>query len=200
MANQFKSVGKSVTNGVIISQTLMTDTYGTGYVQDEIVTITGSGGSGATGTANVNASGLYAVTVTSGGVGYEPGVVNINSVNGVGTGGTDTLSQYNTSSLGTVLYTCPEPAFAGDPDPQAVIHALYLSNIDGVNPATVDIEIQVGGVDSVTYYHIGKTLAVPEDSTLELDKQVNLMAGDSIKITPSGDNLIQAVAAILEIT
>jgi hypothetical protein len=93
---------------------------------------------------------------------------------------------------GTVIYTCPGGG-------QAVIHALYLSNIDGVNSATVNIAIQVGG-DSATYYHIGKTLAVPEDSTLELDKQVNLMAGDSIKITASDNGLIEAVAAILEIT
>jgi hypothetical protein len=99
---------------------------------------------------------------------------------------------------GTVIYTCPDGG-------QAVIHALYLSNIDGDNPATVDIAIQVGtttdgAVADDTYYHIGKTLVVPEDSTLELDKQVNLMAGDSIKITASENGRIEAVAAILEIT
>ena len=120
-----------------------------------------------------------------------------NEFKSVGAAVTTTDTDAN-GDTGTVLYTCPVGG-------QAVIHALYLSNIDGVNSATVNIEIQVGtttdGADAgTTYYHIGKTLAVPEDSTLELDKQVNLMAGDFIKITPSGDKLIEAVAAILEIT
>ena len=91
----------------------------------------------------------------------------------------------------TTLYTCPSGS-------TAVIHALYVSNVDGLTASNVDIEITVDG--GTTYRYIGKTLAVPEDSTLILDKPINLEAGDILALTASSTGDIEAVCAILEIT
>jgi len=90
----------------------------------------------------------------------------------------------------TTLYTCPAST-------TAVIHALYISNVDGITGSDVDIEITVDG--GTTYRYIGKTLAVPEDSTLVLDKPINLEAGDILAVTASSTGDIEAVCAILEI-
>jgi hypothetical protein len=91
----------------------------------------------------------------------------------------------------TTLYTCPVAS-------TAVIHALYLSNVDGTSPVDADIEITIDG--GTTYRYIGKTLAIPEDSTLILDKPINLESGDILAITASVANHLEAVAAILEIS
>jgi hypothetical protein len=91
----------------------------------------------------------------------------------------------------TTLYTCPSST-------EAVIHALYVSNIDGTNDADVTIEITIDG--GSTYRHIGKTVPVPADSTLILDKPINLEAGDILALTASATGDLEAVVAILEIT
>ena len=91
----------------------------------------------------------------------------------------------------TTLYTCPVAT-------TAVIHALYLSNVDGSNSVNADIEITIDG--GTTYRYIGKTLAIPEDSTLILDKPINLEAGDILAITASDVDRLEAVIAILEIS
>lgn len=91
----------------------------------------------------------------------------------------------------TTLYTCPAAT-------QAVIHALYISNVDGAADADVDIEITVDG--GTTYRYIGKTVPVPADSTLILDKPINLEAGDILAVTASAAGDLEAVVAILEIT
>jgi hypothetical protein len=97
------------------------------------------------------------------------------------------------TTAGVELYTCPSASGTS-----AIIHALYLSNIDGVSPVNVDIQITVGGTGS-SWFYIGKTLVVPEDSSLVPDKPINLMAGDKIKITASSNSMLHAVASILEI-
>ena len=100
------------------------------------------------------------------------------------------------TTAGTVLYTCPSASGTS-----AIIHALYLSNIDGVSPVNVDIQIETRpqGSSTKAYRYIGKTLVVPEDSSLVPDKPINLMAGDKIKITASSNSMLHAVASILEI-
>jgi hypothetical protein len=90
----------------------------------------------------------------------------------------------------TTLYTCPSGA-------TAVIHALYISNV-GTAASTADIEITVDG--GTTYRYIGKGLEIPDDSTLILDKPINLESGDILAITASNSGFIEAVSAILEIT
>ena len=89
----------------------------------------------------------------------------------------------------TTLYTCPAST-------EGIIHALYISNIDGTNSADVDIEVSVDG----TFYYVGKTVPVPADSTLILDKPINLEASDVIRLTASVAGDLQAFASILQIT
>jgi hypothetical protein len=91
----------------------------------------------------------------------------------------------------TTLYTAPSAT-------QSVVHALYISNVDGTNNATVTIEITIDG--GITYRHIGKTIPVDADSTLVLEKPINLEAGDILAVTASATSDLEAVASILEIT
>jgi hypothetical protein len=91
----------------------------------------------------------------------------------------------------TTVYTAPSAT-------QSVVHALYISNVDGTNNATATIEITIDG--GTTYRHIGKTIPVDADSTLVLEKPINLEAGDILAVTASGVSDLEAVASILEIT
>lgn len=91
----------------------------------------------------------------------------------------------------TTLFTCP----AGK---ECIVHALYLSNVDGTSSADVDIEVTVDG--GSTYRYVGKTLPVPADSTLVLDKPLNLEASDILAVTASAASDIEAYCAVLEIT
>jgi hypothetical protein len=93
----------------------------------------------------------------------------------------------NISTTGDVIYTCDTATGT-----QCLVHALYLSNIDGTNSVNVTVE--------VTYDGGTKTVPVPADSTLILDKPLNLEAGDKIKVTASVAGDLAAFASILEIT
>ena len=91
----------------------------------------------------------------------------------------------------TTLYTCPAAT-------QVIINALYVSNIDGTNDADVSIEVTVDG--GTTYFHVGKTIPVPADATLLLDKPINLEAGDIIALTASSAGDLEVFASVLEIS
>ena len=91
----------------------------------------------------------------------------------------------------TDVYTCPAAT-------EAVVHAVYLSNVDGVN--SVDATVEVYDSSATAYYHIGKTLPVPADSTLVLDKPVNLQASDKLTVTASGASDLECFISVLEIT
>jgi len=91
----------------------------------------------------------------------------------------------------TTLYTCPA-------NTKAVIHSLFLSNIDGVNNVTATVEASIDG--GSTYRHIIKLVDVPAKSTLVLDKPINLAASDVIRCTAGAAGDLEAVASILEIT
>ena len=57
------------------------------------------------------------------------------------------------------------------------VNALYVSNVDGTNAASVNVDI----FRSSTAYHIAKTVSVPADSTLDiLSKSIYLEEGDKI--------------------
>jgi hypothetical protein len=90
----------------------------------------------------------------------------------------------------TTLYTCPSST-------ESVIHALYISNIHGTTDQEVSVEITVDG--GTTYFYVGKTVLVPADTTLILDKPINLEAGDILALTAGTASTLQAVCAILEI-
>jgi hypothetical protein len=79
----------------------------------------------------------------------------------------------------------------------SVVHALYLSNIDGVSGRTVDIQVYDSSV--TTAFFVVKAVPVPAGSSLVLDKPINLETGDELRITASSNSAIECHAAILEI-
>jgi len=92
----------------------------------------------------------------------------------------------------TTLYTCPGAT-------SAVIHALYVSNVDGTNDATINVTIS-GSANFTTRRHIMKTVNVPADSTLIVEKPINLGAGDKLETQASANDDLEVFASILEIT
>ena len=90
------------------------------------------------------------------------------------------------------LYTCPGGT-------TAVVHAIYLSNIDGTNSATINLSVS-GSANFQTRRYILKTVEVPADSTVIIEKPINLGAGDKLETQASADGDIEAFASILEIT
>ena len=88
----------------------------------------------------------------------------------------------------------------------SVVHSIYIANIDGVNSATVNIEVSTDGAGSANFFHVAKTVQVPADSTLILDKPVNLFntnnasAGDLMRATASSAGDLECFISILEIS
>ena len=87
----------------------------------------------------------------------------------------------------------------------SVVHSIYIANIDGVNSATVNIEVSTDGAGSGSFFHVAKTVQVPADSSLILDKPINLRnannasAGDLIRATASAAGDLQAFVSVLQI-
>jgi len=86
---------------------------------------------------------------------------------------------------------------------QAVIHALYISNKSTSASATVNVKVTTDG--GSTFYHIGKSLEVPPNNTLTLDKPVNLENNDIIRVVadanPDSSSVdCEAYASILALT
>ena len=90
------------------------------------------------------------------------------------------------------MYTCPAAT-------SAVIHAMYLSNIDGTNSATVNLSVS-GSANFEGRVYLLKTVNVPADSTVVIEKPINLGAGDKLETQASANGDIEAFASILEIT
>lgn len=88
----------------------------------------------------------------------------------------------------TDLYTVPGST-------TAIIHSLYIANIDTLAAATVDISI-----DNGTIFHLAKELPVPAGSTLSFDKPINLATGERLKVRGSVAGDLEAFASILELT
>ena len=90
------------------------------------------------------------------------------------------------------LYTCPGAT-------SAVVHAIYLSNVDGTNDATISVAVS-GSANFQTRRFILKTVDVPADSTVVIEKPINLGAGDKLETQASANDDIDVFASILEIT
>ena len=90
------------------------------------------------------------------------------------------------------MYTCPAAT-------TSIIHAIYLSNVDGTNDATVNVAVS-GSATFQTRRYLLKTVDVPADSTVVIEKPINLGAGDKIETQASADDDIDVFASILEIT
>ena len=97
----------------------------------------------------------------------------------------------STTSIQT-LYTCPAAT-------SGVVHAIYLSNIDGTNDATISVAVS-GSANFNTRRFILKTVDVPADSTVVIEKPINLGAGDKLETQASANDDIDVFASILEIT
>ena len=88
----------------------------------------------------------------------------------------------------------------------SVVHSIYIANVDGVNSATVNIEVSTDGAGSGSFFHVAKTVQVPADSSLILDKPINLRnannasAGDLIRATADTASRLQAFVSVLQIT
>ena len=88
----------------------------------------------------------------------------------------------------------------------SVVHSIYIANIDGTNNATVNIEVSTDGAGSANFFHVAKTVQVPADSTLILDKPINLFntnnasAGDLMRATADVASRLECFISILEIS
>ena len=90
------------------------------------------------------------------------------------------------------LYTCPAAT-------TAVVHAIYLTNVDGTNDATVNIAVS-GSAYFDTRRYLLKTVDVAADSTVVIEKPINLGAGDKLETQASANDDIDVFASILEMT
>ena len=97
----------------------------------------------------------------------------------------------STTDLAT-FYTCPAAT-------SAVVHAIYLSNVDGTNDASVSISVN-GSANFDHRSYILKTVDVPADSTVVVEKPINLGAGDLLESQASANGDIDVFASILEMT
>ena len=88
----------------------------------------------------------------------------------------------------------------------SVVHSIYIANVDGINSATVNIEVSTDGLGAGSFFHVAKTVQVPADSTLILDKPINLYnpsnatAGDLMRATASTAGDLECFISILEIS
>jgi len=85
----------------------------------------------------------------------------------------------------------------------AVVHAVYISNKSSSNEANVDVKVTTDG--GSTFYHIGKSLRIPVENTLVLDKPINLETNDILRVVAevnpdSSSPDVEVYASILEIS
>ena len=85
----------------------------------------------------------------------------------------------------------------------AVIHAVYISNLSTTNSAKVNVKVTIDG--GSTFRHVGRSLEVPANNTLVLDKPINLENNDILRIyaDPNPDSSsvdVETYASILEIS
>jgi hypothetical protein len=90
------------------------------------------------------------------------------------------------------MYTCPVGT-------TAVVHAVYLSNVDGTNDATVNLSVS-GSANFQERRYLLKTVDVAADSTVVIEKPINLGAGDKLETQASANDDIDVFASILEMT
>ena len=77
------------------------------------------------------------------------------------------------------------------------VNALYVSNVDGTNNADITVDLFRGSVA----YRMALTVTVPADSTLDvLSKSIYLEEGDSLRLTASAANDLEAVCSYEEIS
>lgn len=77
------------------------------------------------------------------------------------------------------------------------VNALYISNVDGTNNASVNVDVY----RSSTAYRIAYTVVVPADASLDvITKSIYLEEGDALRLTAGADGDIEAVCSYEEIS
>jgi hypothetical protein len=76
---------------------------------------------------------------------------------------------------------------------------MYLSNVDGTNDATISVSVS-GSANFNDRRFLLKTVEVPADSTVVIEKPINLGAGDKLETQASANDDVDVFASILEIT
>ena len=115
----------------------------------------------------------------------NPNIVSVTSIKG----------RTNVQQIGTSAATI----VANGASSNAVykVNALYISNVDGTNDATVNVEVLRSG----TAYYIAKTVNVPADTTLDvISKSIYLEEGDSLRLAASAASDLEAVCSFEEIS
>lgn len=114
-----------------------------------------------------------------------PNIVNVSTITGksavqaVGTSATAIVT--NSAASGKVFK----------------VNALYVSNVDGTNNAEINVDLY----RSSTAYHIGKTIVVPADATLDvISKAIYLEEGDALRLTANAASDLEAVCSYEEIS
>ena len=96
--------------------------------------------------------------------------------------------QHHSAMAGSITVT----GTASNSNKVLKVNALYVSNVDGVNNADLNVDIY----RSSTAYHIAKTVNVPADATLDvISKSIYLEEGDSLRLTASANSDLEAVCS-----
>jgi len=101
-------------------------------------------------------------------------------------------------NAGLDLTTNEQTIYTTPADTEAVVHAIYLTNIAEGHQALATVI--VNDVSESRGYKILYRAPVRPGSTLIFDKPVNLEAGDSLKVLASDDDLMTAFISVLEVS
>ena len=116
----------------------------------------------------------------------NPNIVSVSSIYGGNAGWN--LSSTLTATLLTV-----------DADKIVKINSIICSNVDGTNDATVNVAVS-GSANFNERRYLLKTVDVAADSTVVVEKPINLSAGDKLETQASANGDIDVFASILEMT
>lgn len=96
--------------------------------------------------------------------------------------------------------------YTGNSSNETVIHSFFIANIDGTNSADITISItnnaatDGAGSSGVLKGYIAWTVPVPADSSLILDKPVNVDANDKVWVKASVAGDLSVYASVLEMS
>jgi hypothetical protein len=79
-------------------------------------------------------------------------------------------------------------------DSTAIIDALFITNVDGINDITVDVT----RFDGTTSIYLGYQITIPAGTTLSWDKQITLEPNEILQVRTPLNNDIQVTASVVE--
>lgn len=108
------------------------------------------------------------------------------------------------ASGGTATTIVPAAGYANptgdarDNSSTAIVHSVFISNVDPINEITVDIDVY--NASYVVPNLIGKAIPIPVGSTLFFEKPINLEENDTLRITTASSDDVDVVSSVLTIT